>query len=110
MDPLISAAWKEAAADLGIEVVAPFALTAEGGTHLWFEAFIANFGSRNGTVAGNLNSGSHDARQRLGYYSSNLGPSYRTYDRQLFIDTLDDWGWFGDQEKKPAWYTGKPWS
>jgi hypothetical protein len=26
------------------------------------------------------------------------------------IDTLDDWGWAGDETKAPVWYTGKPWS
>ena len=51
----------------------------------------------------------HDIRSRLGYYGSNLFPPYRIYDRQLFVDTLNDWGWFGRPGEEPPWYTGKPW-
>jgi hypothetical protein len=34
----------------------------------------------------------------------------RIRDRQFFIDTLDDWKWFGPEGKQPGWYTGKDWS
>jgi hypothetical protein len=37
-------------------------------------------------------------------------PGCRRYNRQLFIDTLNDWGWFGEKGAEPPWYTGKPWS
>jgi hypothetical protein len=110
MDLEISKAWVAAAADLGIRVVAPFALSTESGELLWFEAHIANFGGPNGTVVGNQDTGSCNTRQRLGYYPSNLYPRYQTYDRQLFIDTLNDWGWFGEKGKEPSWYTGEAWS
>lgn len=51
-----------------------------------------------------------DIREAHGYYGSNLSPSYRQYDRQSFIDTLNDWQRFGENALRPLWYTGKPWS
>ena len=110
MDSQISEAWLEAAADLGIKVVVPFPLKTESGETQWFEAYIADFGGPKGTVVGNQDSRTEDIRQRLGYYPSNLFPSYRTYNRQHFIDTLNDWGWSGAKGQEPPWYTGKPWS
>ena len=45
-----------------------------------------------------------------GYYCSALNfEHYKNYDRQYFIDTLNDWGYFGDASKKPHWYTGQSW-
>lgn len=40
---------------------------------------------------------------------SALGSSYLKYDRDLFISTLNDWGWHG-VGAPPTWYTGTPWS
>jgi hypothetical protein len=42
-------------------------------------------------------------------FVSQLGQSYRRFDAALFRDTLDDWGWFGSSDDRPAWYTGKSW-
>jgi hypothetical protein len=110
VDLQISDAWQQAAADLGIRVVAPFALAKESGEIQWFEALISDFGGPNGTIVGNHDSGFHDIRERLGYYASNLYPSYRSYIREYFVDTLNDWGWFGADGEEPPWYTGEPWS
>jgi hypothetical protein len=110
MDVQISGAWREAAVDLGIRVVAPFGLTTESGETEWFEAHIPDFGGPRGTVVANLDSGLDDLRKRLGYYTSNLSPTYQTYVRHYFIATLNDWGWFGEPDEQPPWYTSKPWS
>jgi hypothetical protein len=42
-------------------------------------------------------------------YFSQLGPSYLKYERALFVDTLNDWEWFGTGSP-PPWYTGEPWT
>ncbi len=110
VDAEISKAWIEAAADLDLLATAPFNLTSRDGTECWFEAHIANFGGPKGTVVGNLGNDLRDIRAEHGYYASNLSPSYRTYQRQLFIDSLNDWSWYGEKRKEPRWYTGKPWS
>jgi hypothetical protein len=52
----------------------------------------------------------NDIRRQCGYFSCNLYPRYRAYRRQLFIDTLNDWGWFGEKGKEPPWYTGQSWT
>ena len=109
IDQSMANAWLEAADDLGIRVVAPFRLVTGDG-EVWFEAFIPDFGGPKGTIAGSIENPVPNSRQQLGYFPSDLGPSYRGYVRQFFIDTLNDWGWFGEEGKKPRWYTGQPWS
>jgi hypothetical protein len=112
IDEGICRAWLEAAKDLGIRVVAPFTLEVAPGEATMFEAHILDFGGPKGAVVGILEDDPpwKDIRKRDGYYGSNLGPHYRQYKRQLFIDTLNDWQWFGESQGQPAWYTGKPWS
>jgi hypothetical protein len=90
--------------------VAPINLTLESREIERFEAHVLDFGGPNGTIVGNQDSEWGGIRKQLGYYYSNLFPVYRTYDRQHFIDTLNDWGWFGENGKEPPWYTGKSWS
>jgi hypothetical protein len=38
-----------------------------------------------------------------------LGASYLRYDRDHFIDMLNDWGWWGEGSP-PPWYSGEPWT
>ncbi len=110
VDALISDAWAEAARDLGIRVTAPFRLALENGEELWFEAHVADFGGPNGTVVGNKGNVLADVRKVKGFYASNVWPSYQAYSRELFVATLNDWGWFGEKGKQPSWYSGEPWS
>jgi hypothetical protein len=106
----ISNAWIQAAADLKIRVDAPFTLNTTSGESILFEAHMLDFGGPKGLVVGNQESEFGGARKANGYYYSNLYPGYRRYDRQLFMDTLNDWQWFGEKGAEPTWYTGKPWS
>jgi len=112
VDERISQAWLEAAKDLAIRVVAPIHLRTPAGEEVGFEAHILDFGGSRRTVVGVIGDESHwgNVRCRLGYYWSSLSPSYRTYKREYFIDTLNDWQWFGEPALQPHWYTGKPWA
>ena len=110
VDEAISQAWLEAGADLAVQVIAPFAVEASSHEVIVYEAYIPHFGGPKGTVTGVLDDKLRDDRTTQGYYCSNLAPSYRSYKRQYFIDTLNDWGWYGPKEFCPSWYTGKPWS
>jgi hypothetical protein len=105
-------AWQQAAADLGIRVAIPFILVAENGGSESYEAHIVDFGGPKGTVIGRVDDdkGSWNRRRAAGFYVSDLAPTYRKYDRKLFMDTLNDWKWFGARHQQPAWYTGKTWS
>lgn len=111
LDDAISQAWRDAADDLGTRVIAPFEISTESGEKILYEAFVSDFGGPSGTVVGVLDDPFPDPiREAQGYYTSNLGISYRQYRREFFIDTLNDWKWFGDGKLKPDWYTGENWS
>ncbi len=99
--------WHEAAKDLNVDIQSPFTfLTNE--RELTFQLLIKNFGSRNGTLVYSTDRmDSIDVPQKYGYYCSVLNPlSYNNYDRELFIETLNDWGFYGNKEDKPEWYVG----
>ncbi len=109
-DNLINA-WRDASKDLKIRIQSPFILITEDNRKLEFEMLIVGFGQRNGTIIFSADDMTYfNIPEKYGYYCSALNPaSYATYDRQLFIDTLDDWGYFGDPLNKPDWYSGKVW-
>ena len=104
-------AWIRAAADLGIDVIAPFTIETGDGRYT-FVGLVKNFGRVKGTLIGTPDDEKimSEIAIRYDYYYSMLFESYETYQKQYFIDTLDDWQWFGADDKKPEWYTGKPWS
>jgi hypothetical protein len=97
--PLL-ASWLEAGEDLGVKV-------EEHGDAV----VVREFGNSLGMLCSLAEDGAahkSDAKQ-LGMGYSLLGKSYVSYDRALFIDTLNDWGWYG-QGDPPPWYTGEPWT
>jgi hypothetical protein len=107
-------AWRQAARDLGIQFTAPFTATRNG-NRIECIGFVHHFGRRIGTIISVLKQPSSLAGfvgkwQNEDYYVSVLAPGYANYDRQLFIDTLDDWQFFGQDSERPPWYTGKYWS
>ena len=105
----IAAAWRIAARDLGLVIVSPFTLCAKNGDEYCFIAWIEHFGSERGTLICLPEQwdilGFSAAAREAGYYCSGLYPgSYARYDREHFIDTLRDWGWFGEAQDMPFWY------
>lgn len=108
IDEEMSQAWLEAAKDLDIRVTAPFKVQSD--EPITYEAHVMDFGGPKGTVVGVLNDKLDDCRATHGFYRSNLAPSYRHYERQHFVATLNDWGWYGPEALRPFWYTGKSWS
>lgn len=108
-------AWLDAADDLGIDVVAPFTLSVDE-QEVQCIALIADFGAFNGM--GVLQGGVAewrearellDAASKLGYGFSFVRDPYRRYDRGLFVDTLNDWGWRRETRVAAEWYSGEPW-
>ena len=104
-------AWRKAAADLGIRFSSPLAVTTRG-RQIECIGFVHHFGRRVGTLISVheqpsslidlVTSGRDDD-----YFISVLGAGYADYNRQLFIDTLDDWQFFGADSERPSWYSGK---
>jgi hypothetical protein len=111
LDLEIVNAWLMAAKDLDVRVTAPFTLVTQSGVEEIYEALVHDFGGRKGTITGRAElRDAVKSRTECGYYASNLSESYRHYDRKHFIATLDDWKWFGSEENRPSWYTGRNWS
>lgn len=112
LDEKIMQAWRSAAEQLGIRVEIPFTFTTKDGETKHFEARVIDFGGPNGIVLGVIGDDKSTMKQReeAGYSWSDLSPTYESYDREHFIATLDDWGWFGPERQEPAWYSGKGWS
>ena len=100
-------AWKEASIDLKIEIETPFFLLTDRGL-IKYDLLIKNFGRENGALIITIDDMSEfNTAEKFGFFCSALNPDvYYKYDRENFIDTLNDWGYFGVAEKKPDWYTG----
>jgi hypothetical protein len=106
-------AWRKAA-DLGIRFSSPFTVTTHG-RQIECIGFVHYFGGRVGTIISVLEQPSSlvelvvSKMQDEDYFISVLVEGYGDYDRQLFIETLDDWQFFGADSERPAWYSGKLW-
>lgn len=99
--PLVDA-LRTAAADLGLDVVAPYEL--EGGRQ--YAALIRGFGGKQGTLVDWLGSGHPSTGCGDDLFVSVLNPdAYVPYDRDLMVETLNDWGWQSDPARAPAWFT-----
>ena len=108
----IAAAWELAAADLGIEVEKPGSATDDDGNVIVYAVSISPFGGLAETVCRHLRAPEdalalfRDWAITAGAFWSLLADSYRSYDRELWIATLDDWGWKADAAP-PPWYTAR---
>ncbi len=97
--------------DLGICVISPYVLHGDGPVGAEFIALIPQFGRAKGML---LLASEDGALKKLAVdngfgYSCLNADCYGDYFRDLFVDTLNDWGWTPGQETAPIWYTGEPW-
>jgi len=103
-------AWLEAANDLNFNVIHPFSfLSKDNKIVTTVGVYLPDFGSSKGTLLTcRFDSDSIcDHADLTDYYSSGLNPSsYEPYDRDVYIETLNDWGWFSSN-KPPEWYQKK---
>jgi len=108
MDPVnadaVRRAWERAGEDLGIEVDVEAALTTGA------VVIVRGFGQAPGTaiLAPQSSADARSAAEEHGYFVSVVSASYEDYERELFVDTLNDWQWVGPGDP-PEWYTGQPW-
>jgi hypothetical protein len=109
IEPLAKA-WREAAAKLGFVFESPFYLTIRGHRRD-VVGFLPHFGSVNGMVVDAWISGSADttrslleAAQRADLFCSCVNAdTYDRFDEKVFIDALNDWGYFGPENLRPEW-------
>lgn len=105
-------AWEQAAEDLEFRFTPAFPITVNGRSFT-FLGLVHSFGGPKGTLLAIYESGHSlsEYPQPDGYHLSLLSiSSYDHYERQDFIDTLDDLQWYGPVGEQPAWYSGKPWT
>ncbi len=105
----MTAVWRQAAQDLGFEFIAPFTLP-DGGRTLSYLGLVPQFGSPKGMlVIVGLHYDDHvRVAQQYRYGYSCFSEHSEPYDREGFIDVLNDWGWSGSPDTAPSWYTGEP--
>jgi hypothetical protein len=101
--------WREASQDLGFDFLAPFTLP-DGEDTLAYVGLVAEFGSTRGTLI--IDDSEKESMSRLmriaserGYGCSCMSMSYGAYDRKVFIELLNEWGWCGSPDRTPSWYT-----
>ena len=111
----MAAAWESAAGDLGFAVETAGSVADDDGNPIVYAVRVPQFGSAGGTFCRHV-SVAEDELTRLrewasavGVFCSILTDPYRSYERELWIDTLNDWGWKADGTP-PSWYTGAPWT
>ncbi len=101
-------AWQAAQTDLGIEITPCYTYKNAGGKRQCALLWIKHVGSPKGTLV-NLTTDPPKTVKKIfmqenNYFISALNPAaYGKYHRELFIDTLIDWGWFGPSEQTPDW-------
>jgi len=102
----VVAAWKEASVDLGFQFTSPIVVTLPDGSRQEYLGLVHHFGRRVGTLISVLYEPSErfDHSTNDDYYWSILGPGYGQYKRDDFIETLNDWGYFGPVDRRPDWY------
>jgi hypothetical protein len=109
----IASAFVQAASHLGFEFQAGFSITLDDGSVVRSLGRLPRFGSRRGALVfaddSRPSAASLRALDEMGYFTSVLFPSYETFDARHFSETLDDWGYYGHESDRPAWYTGLSW-
>ena len=98
--------------ELGVRVESPFAVL-NADANVEFEAYLPDFGGKRGMVL-SINDmrgfdDLGDLARAAGLYYSSLNATAPTSEQSV-KDTLDDWGYFGPEDRRPDWYTGKPWT
>jgi len=106
----IQRAWMQAADDLRIAVIVSPTVTVHGST-VEALALVTGFGFTSGMLIFG-----HDYFQAarphlddlldLGFALCAMTPDH--YDRDGFIDMLNDWQWNDADRSPPDWYTGQP--
>ena len=109
--PSLAHAWLEAGKDLGVNVIHSYDLESQEQIYHYI-VLITDFGSAKGTLILSLEADKSAIKKgsEEGFFVSQLSEdSYGFYNKSSFIDTLNDWGYFGERSACPLWYTGEVW-
>lgn len=102
------AEWTRVADDLGIDVDGPYDVSLPSGAHLQVPVLVRRFGGPEGMLVlcdYALVKNRIDEIVQAGYgFSIFDEPTIEHgYSREVFIEVLTDWGWYGPVSEKPAW-------
>ena len=98
-------AWTKASLDLGLDFISPYEFIDKNGEKYSCSGFLKNIGSAKGTIiiSRKDSDGVFDAAVELGFHVPGLAPRYyEKYNRERFVETLKEWGWFGSSEFIPT--------
>lgn len=103
-------AWETASRELAIKASMPFSFEVDGRLHRCV-AWLPDFGGKGGMVVVAICPPDFERDPNLfsdaktaGYYASAINlEEYRDFDRERYIEMLQDWGFFGPPEARPAW-------
>lgn len=105
-DPITSA-FIQAAGELGFSFEPEFSVALQDGSVIQSLGFVPHFGSKLGTLlfsesqCPSMREG--EELQGRGYFYSVLFECFYVFDEELFKETLDDWGFFGNEQERPRW-------
>ena len=108
-EPLVNA-WQEASSELGFAFEGPYTLTIDD-ERFSVIGFLRDFGSPKGMILDTWISGFstnthslHEAAKRAGIFCSCISAeTYGQYSKNVFIEALNDWGYFGPEKARPSW-------
>ncbi|MCW5555199.1 MAG: hypothetical protein KIS67_23930 [Verrucomicrobiae bacterium] len=105
----VVSAWREAAEDLGFQFTSPFIALALSGQAFEALGLVHRFGGRIGTLISAEPSADLYPPVGDGYGVSYLDSrGYRRYKKELWIEMLCDWGFWGEPSRAPHWYKPGP--
>lgn len=107
LDEQLIKGWKDAAQELGLDIITPLHLNTDNGK-VTYPLLVKNFGEKNGTIIAR-----HEffmdypmPKHKDYYFSAINAESCSNYNREYFIEMLEDWGYYGGKTSKPEWYEG----
>jgi hypothetical protein len=113
LDHQLAAAWRLAAAELGIAVTAPFELPAVDGVFR-YGALVHGFGTAKGVLLRALPEEFHPDQcgpiwaeaRAVGFTAANLSPLLCHFNRDEFTSFLNMFVWEGRPASRPPWHVG----
>ncbi len=108
LERAIIEAWARAAAELGVRVTSPATLEGLAPAPCTVPVLVHDYGRPAGTVVLVLGEpsellGGLLARCAQNHRTALLAPHFRRYDRERYVATLGEWGYYGSPALRPAW-------
>jgi hypothetical protein len=112
----LSEVWKTAASLLSVRVESPYLLKGADGTEVKCVAFLPDFGGIHGTAVGCFCSPTFETDKKIVQAAKSVGifysfinfDIYKDYSEERFKEVLIDWGFFGDEDRRPNWLQKQP--